>query len=70
MRVLITAATRQGATGEIAQVIGRNNQLINQLWIETVAAWPTIRGMDFSSFSAIMASGAPGWPIGCGGRGF
>lgn len=29
--------------------VARNDQLVNQLWVETVAAWPTIRGMDFSS---------------------
>lgn len=29
--------------------VARNDELANQLWVETVAAWPTIRGMDFSS---------------------
>ena len=27
----------------------RNDRLANQLWVETMAAWPTIRGFDFSS---------------------
>lgn len=31
------------------QHVARNDQLANELWIETVAAWPTIRGFDFSS---------------------
>ena len=35
--------------GEARDRIIRNDQLIDQLWIETMAAWPTIRGMDFSS---------------------
>jgi hypothetical protein len=29
--------------------VARNDRLVNQLWVETVAAWPTIRGIDFSS---------------------
>jgi hypothetical protein len=29
--------------------VARTDELANQLWVETVAAWPTIRGMDFSS---------------------
>ena len=35
--------------GEARDRVIRNDQLIDQLWIETMAAWPTIRGMDFSS---------------------
>jgi hypothetical protein len=31
------------------QLVTRNDELANKLWIETVAAWPTIRGFDFSS---------------------
>jgi len=31
------------------RLVARNDQLANQLWIETVAVWPTIRGLDFSS---------------------
>jgi hypothetical protein len=30
-------------------LVAKNDALTNQLWIETVAAWPTIRGIDFSS---------------------
>lgn len=31
------------------RLVARNDGLANQLWIATVAAWPTIRGMDFST---------------------
>jgi hypothetical protein len=34
---------------EARRLAARNDGLANQLWVETVAAWPTIRGMDFSS---------------------
>ena len=34
---------------EARRLFRHNNQLAKQLWEETVAAWPTIRGMDFSS---------------------
>lgn len=34
---------------EARPLVARNDQLLNQLWTETVAAWPTIRGIDFSS---------------------
>ena len=30
-------------------LVPRNDALANSLWIETIAAWPTIRGYDFSS---------------------
>ena len=34
---------------EARRLVGRNDRLVTELWIATVAAWPTIRGMDFSS---------------------
>jgi len=37
------------APPQARRLAARNDQLANRLWIETVAAWPTIRGMDFSS---------------------
>ncbi|HEY6817495.1 MAG TPA: hypothetical protein VI168_18315 [Croceibacterium sp.] len=30
-------------------LVVRNDRLANELWVATVAAWPTIRGMNFSS---------------------
>ncbi|MET0294715.1 MAG: hypothetical protein ABW042_06815 [Phenylobacterium sp.] len=35
--------------GRTAELLARNDALITELWTETVAVWPSIRGFDFSS---------------------
>jgi hypothetical protein len=35
--------------GEARRLSARNDQLVKQLWVETVAVWPTISGLDFSA---------------------
>jgi len=34
---------------EARLLLGRNDRLLTELWVSTVAAFPTIRGVDFSS---------------------
>ncbi|WP_036168144.1 hypothetical protein [Noviluteimonas dokdonensis] len=34
---------------EARPLMARNDRMTTELWVATVAAWPTIRGMDFSS---------------------
>jgi hypothetical protein len=34
---------------QVAPLLARNDQMLTDLWTATVAAWPSIKGMDFSS---------------------
>ena len=39
----------QGKPSEMSAAIAENNQLTKELWVATIAAFQTIRGIDFSS---------------------
>lgn len=39
----------QASTDEARRLYGRDQRLVTELWAATVAAFPTIRGIDFSS---------------------
>lgn len=42
-------ALARAPQGQIQPLLARNDQMLTDLWTATVAAWPSIKGMDFSS---------------------
>ncbi len=42
-------ALAKASPDKVAPLLARNDQMLTDLWTATLAAWPTIKGMDFSS---------------------